>query len=416
MTTPIVQKIEALLKERGHAVNDWFAQEYRSTPPNIYSSVDIRHSGIKIVPVDTNLFPAGFNHLSAAAQVRAVKQIQAFAARHQISAHKTLIIPENHTRNQGYIDNLAALMKLFDLAGHEVQVGSLMATPEAPIQVASSHGVAITQHALVKDGNLLRTSSGFTPDLIVVNNDLTSGFPDILRGITQFVAPPLGQGWYRRRKTIHFDAYEKVAQQFCARFHVDPWLITAAHHKCGLVDFHERKGLDCVAEAVEKMLTGIREKYREYGVEEEPYAYVKADSGTYGMGIMSVRSGAEVVEMNKRTRNKMDVIKEGVQSTEVIIQEGIPTVDVVNGHPAEPMMYLVNGYTVGGSYRFNAERDRYSNLNASGMSFTGMCDPDEKPDESHVKVMPCAFKVFGLLAQIATLAASREEYGEGYSI
>lgn len=410
----IIDEFKTMLQTNREAVDVWFEAACRQTPPCFYSSVDIRHAGYKLAPVDTNLFPAGFNHLSNAAKARAVVQIHHFIASLNKPVKQVLILPENHTRNLGYLDNLLALKGLFETAGLSAQIGSL-ASPEK-LELAGSDGTSLTEYPLVKTGNQLSTSDGFIPDLIVVNNDLTSGSPEILKGITQIVVPQTGQGWYRRRKTIHFDAYERVARQFAEHFKIDPWLIAAHFHKCGRIDFRERKGIECVALGVEKVLRQIRAKYEEYGIAEEPYVYVKADSGTYGMGIMTVRAGEEVTDMNKRIRNKMDVIKEGVQSTEVIIQEGVPTIDVVEEQVAEPMLYLVNGEPVGGAYRVNETRDRFSNLNASGMHFHGMCDEEEPGDSAHAQVKHCNFMVFGLIAKLATLAASREEYGEEYSI
>ena len=40
---------------------------------------------------------------------------------------------------------------------------------------------------------------------------------------------------------------------------------------------------------VEALLAKIRRKYKEYGIKEKPFVIVKADAGTYGMGIMTVR-------------------------------------------------------------------------------------------------------------------------------
>lgn len=406
--SPVKQQLTSLLTERGEEVKHWLRTGFALTPPSFYSSVDIRHSGHKLVPVDTNLFPAGFNQLSEPSRTEASVRIQAFFARQEVAIKRVLIIPENHTRNLGYLDNLQALKRLIEGAGYEVQLGRLDLEAGNPLRLEDSSGGELVQYALCKDGNHLACCNGFVPDAIVVNNDMTSGSPDQLRGITQLVVPAIGQGWYRRKKSIHFDAYADVAQQFARDFNLDSWLIAALHHRCGHVDFKERKGVECVALGVDKVLRQVAEKYRAYGISETPYAYVKADAGTYGMGIMVVRSGEEVIEMNKKSRNKMQVIKEGVQSTEVIIQEGVPTVDVVEGAIAEPMLYLIDGHPVGGAYRVNDERDSYSNLNAAGMRFVPMCTEESK---ECMRRSPIA-----LISQLATLAAAREEYGEEYSI
>src|SRR5207253_2175522 len=96
-----------------------------------------------------------------------------------------------------------------------------------------------------------------------------------------------------------------------------------------------------------------RAKHRQYGIADDPYVFVKADSGTYGMGIMTVRSGSEMMELNKKNRNKMQAVKEGTEVHAVIVQEGIATVDRVNDKPAEPMIYLIDGIPTGGMYRVN---------------------------------------------------------------
>ena len=45
-------------------ISDWFAEKSKNTNLHFYNSVDIRHFGHKIAPIDNNCFPAGFNHLS----------------------------------------------------------------------------------------------------------------------------------------------------------------------------------------------------------------------------------------------------------------------------------------------------------------------------------------------------------------
>lgn len=414
--SPVLASLRDLLKCRGDDVRAWFAAQHKAQPAPFYSSVDLRHSGFKLAPVDTNLFPAGFNNLSSAARARGVEQIKARLAGCNKGAKRALILPENHTRNQGYIDNLHALKTLLEEAGLEVEIGSLVAEGAA-IEVTTSHGVVMKEEPLARERNTLHTTRGFTPDLIIVNNDLTAGFPDILRGVTQPIQPRPSLGWHRRRKSIHFEAYDTIAKQFASAFAIDPWLISAEFQKCGQVDFGEKQGLECVALNVERVLHRVREKYAEHGISQEPYVYVKSDSGTYGMGIMTVRGGEELYDINKKIRNKMNVIKEGVHNTEVIIQEGIPTIDRVEGGAAEPMIYLLNGVAVGGAFRVNAERGEENNLNASGMRFVGMCDEHEGGEKPAISpITPCHFGACSIVSQLASLAAEREEYGENYAI
>jgi glutamate--cysteine ligase len=397
---------------RRDEIEQWFTLQREKAAPFFYTSVDLRHSGMRLLPVDTNLYPAGFNNLSPAGQARASRFVKRFFAERYPQAKRILIVPENHTRNLGYLENLATLMAIIERTGLDVQLGSLAAT-DAPIELQSPSGRALIQQPIKREGERVLLANGFNPDVIVMNNDMTAGAPEILRQRVQPVVPPLAMGWWQRRKSIHFAEYKILAEDFAKQFGLDPWLLAAEYHRCGMVDFKASEGLDCLARGIEKVLLRVREKYREYGITQEPYVYVKAESGTYGMGIMTVRAPEEVLELNKKSRNKMQVIKEGARVSEVILQEGVPTVDRVDGKPAEPVVYMIDGVPVGGMYRVNKERDALGNLNAAGMEFTGMCDEVEDECGQWKAIQDCHFRSLGLVAAIAALAAAREDYRVG---
>ena len=413
-TINILDTLKTLDESRYDDIERWMASQRKIAAPLFYNSVDLRHSGLKLAPVDTNIFPAGFNNLSPAARGRASRFIGRVLQDEYPDAKRIVIVPENHTRNLGYLENLATLLSLFESLGIEVHLGSLAAESGAPIELESPSGKKLTEYAVKRDGDKLTLDNHFVPDLIIMNNDMTAASPAQLEGLTQPVLPPLGMGWYRRRKSVHFAAYQTLIDDFGATFDIDPWLLNAEFHRCGVIDFKERTGVDALADGIEKVLARVREKYKEYGITEEPYVFIKAESGTYGMGIMTARSPDDVRELNKKDRNKMQVIKEGERNSEVIIQEGIPTLDVIDGKPAEPMIYLIDGVPVGGMYRVNSSRDALSNLNASGMEFTGMCDEVEEDECGKWKSVPnCHFRSFGIIAAIAALAAAREDYEVG---
>lgn len=400
----IVSELRHLLENRSPEIEEWFREQYGDTTPLFYSSVDLRYSGCKLVPVDNNLFPAGFNLLSTNARTRASGQIRSHIKMRYPGAKRLLIVPENHTRNAFYLENVHVLKTLVEQAGLDVRLGGLQA--EETLVLPTAGGNELTVEPLERTGDSVRIN-GWRPDLVLVNNDLSSGSPDALAGITQPVFPPIGMGWYQRRKTEHFESYRQVAQGFGAKFDIDPWRISALFAKCGKINFREKQGLECLAANVEKLLSRIQAKYDAYGYGERPYVFIKANTGTYGMGIMTVNSPAEVFEINKNTRKKMSTIKEGVENTEVIIQEGIPTIDTVEGHPAEPMVYLVNAVPVGCMYRINRERDSRGNLNASGMEF-------QSDDSLCQEKALCP--VQGLMGRLSTLAASRECYEPSWVI
>jgi glutamate--cysteine ligase len=414
MTNNILDTLKALNDARSDDIERWMIEKRKIAAPYFYNSVDLRHSGLKIAPVDTNIFPAGFNNLSPAGRARASRFIARLMQEDYPDAKRIVIIPENHTRNLGYLENLATLLSLFETIGMEVHLGSLVAESGSPVEVEAPSGRKLMQYAIKRSGDRLVLDNRFDPDIIIMNNDMTAGSPPQLEGIAQPILPPVGVGWYRRRKSVHFEVYKELIDDFGGKFGIDPWLLNAEFHRCGLIDFKERTGIDALADGIEKVLSRVREKYKRYGITEEPYVFIKAESGTYGMGIMTARSADDIRELNKKDRNKMQVIKEGERNSEVIIQEGIPTIDLVNDRPAEPMIYMIDGVPVGGMYRVNSQRDAFNNLNASGMEFTGMCDETEEMDcEKWKNVQNCHFRSFGIIAAIAALAAARENYEKG---
>ena len=102
-------------------------------------------------------------------------------------------------------------------------------------------------------------------------------------------------------------------------------------------------------------------------MKEDPFVIVKADAGTYGMGIMTVKDASEVRDLNRKQRNKMAVVKEGLQVHDVLVQEGVYTFENIDGAVAEPVIYMVDHFVVGGFYRVHTGRGVDENLNAPGM-------------------------------------------------
>ncbi len=400
----IIDHLRHVTQTRHDAVEAWMAAQRAKARPFVTTSVDLRHAGERLVPVDTNLYPAGFQNLSVNASRRAAQQLRDYLG----SMRRVLIVPETHTRNAPYLENLAQLQEIVRAAGAQVQIGSLVAPAGEPVEIETPSGIRLIQHPLRREAHQIMTEAGFVPDLVLLNNDCSAGVPAMLEGITQPVEPPVSMGWYRRLKSRHFAAYCALARSFAEEFGLDPWTICADFTAVSGVNFKTREGVDGLAHAVDAMLARAQKKHAEYGITTPAYVYVKADSGTYGMGIMVVSSGAELLEMNKKERNKMHVIKEGMEVRNVIVQEGIPTVDTLEGKPAEPMMYLIDGVPVGGMYRVNGQRDAYGNLNAAGMEFRGMCDEDERTTPQHAPLKACDFRVYGVVAAIAALAAARE--------
>jgi glutamate--cysteine ligase len=242
---------------------------------------------------------------------------------------------------------------------------------------------------------------------------LSAGIPPALAGLhEQYLLPPLHAGWAVRRKTNHFQAYEEVAKKFAKLLGMDPWLINPMFARCGEVDFSDGSGTDCLMSNAEALLGKVRRKYKEYGIQEKPFIIVKADAGTYGMGIMTVHDLKELADLNRKTRSKMSVIKDGQAVSEVMLQEGVPTYERINDAVAEPVVYMIDRYVVGGFYRVHAERGPDENLNAPGSSFVPLAFAESnqlpKPGVKPGASAPNRFYMYGVIARLAMVAASYE--------
>jgi glutamate--cysteine ligase len=396
------------------AIERWFRLEWQEHTPPFYCSVDLRNAGFKLAPVDTNLFPGGFNNLAPEMLPLAIQAAMAAIEKYCPDAKNLLLIPERHTRNAFYLQNVARLTQIFRQTGLNVRLGSLSEDVKEPTSIELPDGSSITLEPLVRSANGRRLGlKNFDPCTVLLNNDLSAGIPSVLEGLSeQNLLPPLHAGWAVRRKSNHFSAYDDVAKKFAKLIDVDPWMLNPYFGKCGEINFHEHAGEDCLAANVDALLAKIRKKYKEYGIKEKPFVIVKADAGTYGMGIMTVKDASEVKDLNRKQRNKMAVGKEGLQVNDVIIQEGVYTFERINDSVAEPVVYMIDRYVVGGFYRVHGERGSDENLNAPGAHYVPLAfaqqhtlpDFQAKPGTA----APNRFYMYGVVARLALLAASLE--------
>ena len=405
-------ELERRILDSMPAIERWFRLQWQDHTPPFYGSVDLRNAGFKLAPVDMNLFPGGFNNLSEEMLPCAVQAAQAAIEHLCPDARNLLLIPERHTRNVFYLTNVARLARILRTTGLEVRIGTLSAEITQPTTITLPGQETLTVEPLVRKNDRVGLAD-FDPCVVLLNNDLSAGIPDILRGLQdQVLLPPLHAGWAVRRKSSHFAAYDDVAAQFAALLKIDPWMINPYFARCGQVNFHERVGEECLASNVDALLTRVREKYREYGINERPFVIVKADAGTYGMGIMTVHDAAEVRDLNRKQRNKMAVVKEGLAVSEVIIQEGVPTYEKIDDAVAEPVVYMIDRYVVGGFYRVHRGRGIDENLNAPGaefvpLAFAAACNlPDCKAAPGTAPTN--RFYSYGVVARLALLAAALE--------
>ena len=117
-------------------IERWLRGQWQEHTPPFYGSVDLRNSGFKLAPVDMNLFPGGFNNLNSAFLPLCVQAAMTAIEKICPNAKSLLLIPENHTRNIHYLQNVARLANILRLTGLNVRLGSLL--PEIESRRAST--------------------------------------------------------------------------------------------------------------------------------------------------------------------------------------------------------------------------------------------------------------------------------------
>ena len=408
LTGPI-NELEQRVLDSMPAIERWFRLESMEHTPPLYASVDIRNAGFKLAPVDTNLYPDGWHNLSPDTLPLAVQAAQAAIEKICPEARNLLIVPENGKHGSFYLASLARLQEVFRMAGLNVRFGSVDPAVKRSQTITLPDGEKMTLEPAQRVRYRLGLKN-FDPCTILLNNDLSAGAPGILEELhEQYLLPPLQAGWSVRRKSRHFRCYEEVSKRLGKLLGIDPWLINPMFASCGEIDIHEPSGGECLRNNVDALLVKIRRKYKEYGIHEKPFVVVKADQGTHGMGIMTVRDVRDLDALGQKPRGK--AAAPTVPKGEVIIQEGVLTNERIHDAVAEPVVYMIDRYVVGGFYRVHTGRGKDENLNAPGMQFVPLpfaasCNlPDCNASLEHASNR---FYVYGVVARLALLAAAIE--------
>ena len=398
-------------KEKEEAVHKWLESKRAEVEMDpIYTSVDLRNGGFKVVPVDTNLFPGGWNNLCPMYGKLASEMFKRYFDKYYPSTKCLLILPEDHTRNSYYFSNIKRLQDILFEAGFDVKIGSLNPEVADGSKFLTAEDEEITMYQLKREEDAIYVDKRRVCR-IIVNNDFSSGIPEILQGIKQEMIPSPKVGWHTRRKSRHFEIYENLVKEFADILGIDYWHFNSQFSVVNDVNFDDESSRKKVAAEVEKLLDKIRKEYEEHDIDVPPSVFIKNDMGTYGMAVIRVNSADDVTNMNVKMRKQMRVGKYSKKLSSVILQEGVITSDRIKGMVAEPVIYEVNNRKVGGFYRLNTEKGDTDNLNSKGMKFEKMCihktEGYENIYDNSVQLTDL-IKVYDVIATIASIAAGYE--------
>lgn len=393
------EQLDKFVCENWDKVNCYISKLQENLPIPFYSSVDIRESKEKYAPVDHNMYPAGFNNLCNVDLRGANHLVRETIKKINSAARTVAIIPESHTKNLMYLDHLVILGKLITEAGYNVYYVSfdsaLFPNNEESFDLVSNSGSPLKIiRGQIQNGIIM--ALGEKIDVAINNNDQSNPWPIEWKEISTPIAPTPLIGWFRRQKNIHFAYYKKVADEFAKNFDINPDLIQAQFRAVEDVDFETKHGLEKLGSAVDDIISNLKPASK---------VFVKASQGTYGMGISVVSSGEEIINMNRKTRNKMDVGKNSIKFTSLLVQEGVETIIKYDDMPAEITVYLIDGKSMGGFMRVNGEKDSLGNLNSRGMVFRKLCMGDIVDSAEDHKAKEA---VYSVIARLATIASAYE--------
>mgnify|MGYP001616580218 FL=1 len=394
-------------------IHRWLDSHERSKELPLYSSVDIRDSGLKLAVVDTNLFPAGFNNLCEHGLEDSVKFMREAILKRAPGGKDILIIAEEHTRNTWYLENVRILERIIVQAGFNVKIATFLTDQpsfcegDACIDLKTAAGQTVRIYcfknilAAYKEGKKHY-------DMIIMNNDLTTGIPEILRNARIPIYPSMQAGWHARLKSHHFSHTANLIREFAGLLDLDPWLFSCLFEVVDEVNINVKSDQEKLAEAASKLFKEIAAKYKEHNIREKPYIIMKADSGTYGMGVLPVEDPSDIVNLNRKDRNKLYKGKSAQVISRYLLQEGVPTMYTIGHEVCEVCIYQIENNLVGGFYRSHATKGDRDNLNTQGVVFQKMCPHLKKYGDCGVHHDISVFDIYRLLARVAAIAARRE--------
>ena len=383
----IHQKIINNLKE----VEQWFFEKIKDKPLPFYSSFDIRDSDSKVACVDANVFPAGFNNICEEDQKRASFLIKAYFKKTHPLVKQIILLAEEHTRNLYYWDNVFVIKSLIEHAGFKITVCVPGKHIKSPQEFTTANGRKICVQ-------LLNKAKG---DLIISNNDFSVKY-DLPSHIKY--NPPVKMGWFIRKKHNFFKEYNLLAEEFASLLKIKAWHLTVETELFSPFDMESKENLSKLKYRANLMLKSLKEKQKVF-LDEEPYLFLKNNSGTYGLGIMNVHDSKDLDQFGYKTRKKMQATKGETRISEIIIQEGIPTaLHSTDNQSAEPVIYMIGQHVAGGFLRSHRKKDHKMNLNSPGAVFRRLCMSDLE-----IKIQGLAMEnVYSWLGKLGTLALSRE--------
>lgn len=409
MHDALIEKI----RSKQEQIHEWLKSYEGSKELPLYSSVDIRDAGFKMAVVDTNIFPSGFNNLCEHGLADSVHFMRQAILNRVPSCQNILIIAEEHTRNTWYLENIRILQQIIEKAGFKSKIATFLdvqpafCTNTKFVELETATGESVRIHCFKKI--LADYQAGIEKYcLIIMNNDLTEGIPEILRESTVPIYPSIQAGWHSRLKSHHFKHTEDLMREFSSIIDIDPWIFSCLYLSSEHIDINSDTDRKKLADQATNLFEQIKTKHTQHEINEKPFLMLKSDTGTYGMNVIPIENPEEILQLNRKLRNKLHKGKSSKVNERYLLQEGVPTIYRIDQEISEVCIYQIENNLVGGFYRSHSAKNDRQNLNSQGMVFKKMCPQLSKYGDCGVHHDINVFDIYRIIARIAGIAAHRE--------
>jgi glutamate--cysteine ligase len=396
--------VDRLFLQHSESIEAWFDLAWQEVRPVFYSSIDLRYAAFKIAPIDTNIFPADFHHLSEKSKEHARNSIKLMLAADGFATGNVLFIIANEDYSKDYFINVQALVSLFVSIGYQVRLGKLDREFVAPERIKIPSGEELTIYPIEHKNNKIFVAD-FMPDVVLLNNDFAAGFPEVFNDIKQLILPTPMLGWFARRQSRHFKYYEKLATRLAMTIDIDPWHMLPITSDKMQINLHDAAIPERLLDVAEEMLMEINQKYLEYEVIHEPYLVLKSDHCAYTNGVIKINSVQQLKELCVADLQHRLHGLENAAVAEVILQEGVPMVGALGAgkQVVEPVMYACGSNVVGGFFRLVSDFSSKNKALMPTVVYTPIIESEMSGSQ---------YYMFSVISRLAVLAASYERiYG-----
>ena len=389
-------------------IENWLAEYEDQENIPLYLSTDIRDAGFKASVVDSNLFPSGFNNICEYEIDHAVQTLLRSLLDKKSNCKNVLLVMEEHTRNKWYIENIFTLKTIIEKAGFYVTITTsedYIFEGEDILTLESQKGnfVDIVNTRLVLPHGHY---NGINYDLIVLNHDLIKSIPEGLQKTSLKTYPSKCSGWHSRLKSMHFQFESELLTKLCTLLGLDPWFLSCLDDFIEDVDIHSQDHRKLLSECAYSLFKKVQEKYDEYNINEKPFIFLKANYGTYGMGVMSITDPKQIEILNRKNRNSLSKGKGSSVINSYLLQEGVPSIYKIDNMSAEICLYQIHNEYIGSFYRLHENKTTTENLNSPGVQFKSIGRDVDSPCGKSLD--PNVLFFYKILSRVAGIACMKE--------